>query len=318
MLMRKERKRLMLRKFKRFVPILVFILFNIVVFIISKGENFNLVNIKHILNQSVALIISGMGVIFVMSQGSIDLTQGSILVLAPLIGIFVENIIPGSFIPAVILMGLIIGLSTGFVFSILRVPSFVATLCLSFILRNLAYFLWDFIPGGYIFIPINLFVIDKTQYKIPIVLFIILVMFYIFEFTKIGKYCKAIGADEKVAMYSGVPVKKMKILAYTISGTLGGICALFGVFRAGTLALVTGHFFEWDVLVAVLLGGTPLTGGTNSKLLGVILGSITISVINNGLVLCNVPTLYQQLAKGLVLIIIISLSFEREKVIFVK
>lgn len=305
-------------RFKRYVPISIFILVNILVFIISEGENISFVNIKHILNQSVSLVISGMGVIFVLSQGSLDLTQGSILVLAPLIGIFVEYIIPGSFIPAVILTGMIIGLNTGFIFSILRVPSFVATLCLSFILRNFAYFLWDFIPGGYVFIPLNLFILDKTIYKMPIVIFIILVMYYIFEFTKIGKYCKAIGADERVAEYSGVSVKKMKILAFVISGMLGAICSLFGVFRAGSLAMVTGHFFEWDVLVAVLLGGTPLTGGYNSKLLGVILGSITISVINNGLVLCNIPTLYQQLVKGIILIIIITLSFEREKVIFIK
>ena len=227
----------------------------------------------------------------------------SILVLAPLIGIFSENAIPGSFIPVVILVGMLIGLMTGSIFSLLKVPSFVATLCLSFVLRNFAYFLWDYIPGGYVYIPFNLFVLDKSQYKIPILILIVLTMYYIFEFTKVGKYSKAIGSDEKVAEYSGVPVKKMKILAFVLSGMLGGVCSLFGVFRAGTLALVTGHFFEWDVLVAVLLGGTPLTGGANSKLLGVILGSITISVINNGLVLLNVPTLYQQLVKGLILLL---------------
>ena len=308
----------MSKKIDKYIPIIVFVLFVSVISILTKGRNINFTNIKHILNQSVALIISGMGVIFVMSQGSLDLTQGSILVLAPLIGIFSENAIPGSFIPVVILVGMLIGLMTGSIFSLLKVPSFVATLCLSFVLRNFAYFLWDYIPGGYVYIPFNLFVLDKSQYKIPILILIVLTMYYIFEFTKVGKYSKAIGSDEKVAEYSGVPVKKMKILAFVLSGMLGGVCSLFGVFRAGTLALVTGHFFEWDVLVAVLLGGTPLTGGANSKLLGVILGSITISVINNVLVLLNVPTLYQQLVKGLILITIISLSFEKEKVMFVK
>ncbi|QPM67110.1 ABC transporter permease [Atribacter laminatus] len=308
----------MLKKIDKYIPIIVFVLFVTVISILTKGRNINFTNIKHILNQSVALIISGMGVIFVMSQGSLDLTQGSILVLAPLIGIFSENAIPGSFIPMVIVVGMLLGLMTGSIFSLLKVPSFVATLCLSFVLRNFAYFLWDYIPGGYVYIPFNLFVLDKSQYKIPILILIVLTMYYFFEFTKVGKFSKAIGSDEKVAEYSGVPVKKMKILAFVLSGMLGGVCSLFGVFRAGTLALVTGHFFEWDVLVAVLLGGTPLTGGANSKLLGVILGSITISVINNGLVLLNVPTLYQQLVKGLILITIISLSFEKEKVMFVK
>jgi ribose transport system permease protein len=307
-----------LKKIDKYIPIIVFVLFVTVISILTKGRNINFTNIKHILNQSVALIISGMGVIFVMSQGSLDLTQGSILVLAPLIGIFSENAIPGSFIPMVIVVGMLLGLMTGSIFSLLKVPSFVATLCLSFVLRNFAYFLWDYIPGGYVYIPFNLFVLDKSQYKIPILILIVLTMYYFFEFTKVGKFSKAIGSDEKVAEYSGVPVKKMKILAFVLSGMLGGVCSLFGVFRAGTLALVTGHFFEWDVLVAVLLGGTPLTGGANSKLLGVILGSITISVINNGLVLLNVPTLYQQLVKGLILITIISLSFEKEKVMFVK
>ena len=308
----------MSKKIDKYIPIIVFVLFVSVISILTKGRNINFTNIKHILNQSVALIISGMGVIFVMSQGSLDLTQGSILVLAPLIGIFSENAIPGSFIPMVIVVGMLLGLMTGSIFSLLKVPSFVATLCLSFVLRNFAYFLWDYIPGGYVYIPFNLFVLDKSQYKIPILILIVLTMYYFFEFTKVGKFSKAIGSDEKVAEYSGVPVKKMKILAFVLSGMLGGVCSLFGVFRAGTLALVTGHFFEWDVLVAVLLGGTPLTGGANSKLLGVILGSITISVINNGLVLLNVPTLYQQLVKGLILITIISLSFEKEKVMFVK
>jgi len=140
------------KKIDKYIPIIVFVLFVSVISILTKGRNINFTNIKHILNQSVALIISGMGVIFVMSQGSLDLTQGSILVLAPLIGIFSENAIPGSFIPVVILVGMLIGLMTGSIFSLLKVPSFVATLCLSFVLRtSLIFYGIIFLEGMFTF-----------------------------------------------------------------------------------------------------------------------------------------------------------------------
>lgn len=306
---------------KNATPFIILLFITVVTMVTSNIVTPNMRNMQfilNVLNQSMLLIVSGMGILFVMSMGCIDLTHGAVIVLAPLVGFLLNQKIGGTFVLFTVLVGLVVGFATGCIYSLLRVPTFVATLCISFILRNLSYQIWNFTDGGYVYVPPHLLVLDNLGIKSLIVAVLALLMFYLFRFTRLGKNITYIGSDERVAGLSGVNVRWLKIVAFSISGTMAGLGALVSSLRTGSVALVSGQFFEWDVLIAVLLGGIPLTGGTNTKFLGVIIGAITMSVLNNGLVVCRVPTFYQEMLKGILLILIVSISFNREKILVIK
>lgn len=288
--------------------------------VISGGRTLSLVNLGNIFNQSVLVILSGLGVIFVMSQGSLDLTQGGLIGLSPLVGFLASTYLhPWLFVPVTIITGAALGMISGVLFADLRVPSFVLTLSLSFILRNVIRSLFVFVPnGGMVFIPPVYFALDSLTVKIPTLTVMVAVATYLFRYSPAGYYCRAIGSNEIVALYSGINVKLWKRMAFLFAGLAAGIASVFSTVRIGTITMTSGSFFEFDVLIAILLGGTPLTGGSNSRIGSVIIGAFTIAVLNNGLALGGVPAVYRALIKGLLFIGVVAVSFEREKVGAVK
>lgn len=263
--------------------------------------------------------MSGLGVLFVVSQGSLDLTQGGLIGLSPLVGFFAAEFVhPMLFVPATVLTGTVVGSLTGTLFADLRVPSFVLTLSMSFIIRNVIRALFEFVPGGMVFIPPAYFELDRLVVKLTITVIMVIVAAYIFRATPVGAYVRAIGSNETAAHYSGVNVKRWKRIAFMFAGATAGIASIFGVVRIGTVTMTTGNFFEFDVLIAILLGGTPLTGGSGSRVSSVVVGALTIAVLNNGLALAGVPADYRALIKGLLFLAVVAVSFERGKVGAVK
>lgn len=300
---------------KSIVPYLGLVTVLVLSTFLSNGRTLTARNLNNILNQSLVVMMSGLGVLFVVSQGSLDLTQGGVLGLSPLVGylsaIFLH---PLLFIPVTVMTGLLIGLVTGVVFANLRVPSFVLTLSMSFILRNVIRSLFEFVPSGMVFIPPMYFMLDELWIKLPVALVMMLVALYLFNYTPVGEYIRAIGSNEVVAEYSGINVKRWKRLAFVFAGASAGIASIFSAVRIGTVTMTSGTFFEFDVLIAILLGGTPLTGGSNSKVSSVIVGALTVAVLNNGLALGGVPAVYRALTKGILFLVVVSISFERKKV----
>lgn len=116
--------------------------------------------------------------------------------------------------------------------------------------------------------------IDTFMIKFTIIIVVIITTYYFFVFTKLGKYCRAIGSGETAAKYSGVPVDKIKILAFVISGFLCRLCGFFTIVRTVASTSQTGMLFETDVLTALVLGGMPLTGGSSARIQSAIIGGL--------------------------------------------
>jgi len=300
---------------KQLIPYLGLIAILLIFTIITSGRIIRIQNLKLIFNQAIVLMIGCIGVTFVITQGSLDFSQGSMLGFVAAMSAIAAAKSPLLALPIALLTGLIMGAVNGSLFSFLKIPSFIVTLCMLFILRGLILIITK---SGPLPIPFSMYNLDSYTLKIPVLLVIIIIAVYVFNYTRFGKYGRAIGSGETAAKHSGVPVAKMKLYAFMIAGVLCGICGFLNLIRTGAADSKTGLLFEIDILTALVVGGMPLTGGSNSKIHSAIIGALILSILTNGMILIGVKAELQQAVKGIIFLLAVYFSFERENIAVIK
>jgi ribose transport system permease protein len=133
-------------------------------------------------------------------------------------------------------------------------------------------------------------------------------MWYLFDFTKAGFFSKCIGENQVVGQFAGIPVKTYKTLAFALSGLMAGFVGIFSVGRIGGIAPTMGNFFELQVMTAMFVGGVPVTGGASSKFYKVLVGSLMLAFLQNGLTISRVPSEVSELIQGLILLSVVFLG----------
>jgi ribose transport system permease protein len=275
-------------------------------------------NAWNVLRQISVNICIATGMTLVVLTAGIDLSVGSVLALCGAItaGLLKNGIeIPSSNlyigftllggVLAGILAGTLLGFFNGWTVTKFKVPAFVATLAMLTIARGLT-MLWT---GGF---PISAlggkFAVIGTGWFLGIPLpvwisgIIVLMATALTQKTKLGRYIYAIGGNENAAKLSGININKVKITVYSIAGALAAIGGIIVTSRLDSAQPNAGVSYELDAIAAVVIGGTSLSGGRGT-ILGTVLGAIIIGVLNNGLVLLNVSPFWQQVVKGLVIMI---------------
>ncbi|MDR0936594.1 MAG: ABC transporter permease [Oscillospiraceae bacterium] len=301
-------------KLSDIVPFIAFIVIFAFFTIASGGRMLNAYNLKQLLNQSLVTIVVGCGMLFVVAQGSIDLSVGVNLALSGVIATYVANAVGAwAFIPCALIVGGVVGVFNGIVVSRFKVSSFMLTIAMLIGLRGVINFIQSNLAtstgNGAQYIPASLRLIASNSLRIPLFLAVVAVMAYIFEFTKLGRYSKAIGENETAAKYVGVPVKRIKLAAFVVSGILAGVGAIFSVTSLGGTSQTMGVFLEMQVAMAIFLGGVLVTGGTTAKIYKVVLGSLSITLIVNGLaVIGKAESHISQSVEGILLIAILFIT----------
>jgi ribose/xylose/arabinose/galactoside ABC-type transport system permease subunit len=196
----------------------------------------------------------------------------------------------------------------------MRVPSFMVTLGMLSVARGLTIV----ISASQ---PVNVDPTFQLLGRMPGILILFALSFVaatvLLEYTAFGRRAVAIGGQERVARLSGVPITRLKILMFAFAGlmaALGGI-ALTGRVGAATPDAATG--FELTAITAVVLGGTPLTGGVGN-MMNTVVGALVISILINGMVILGIPSEIQLIVQGLVLVGAVFLSLERGKIGIIK
>ena len=129
---------------------------------------------------------------------------------------------------------------------------------------------------------------------------------------KFGRYVYAVGGNENAAMVSGINVKRIKMMVYVLSGIACGIAAIILTARVSAGLPTAGESYELDAIAATVIGGTSLSGG-RGRLWGTIVGAILLGIVNNGLDLMNVSSFYQQIVKGLIILVAILIDSKRNQ-----
>lgn len=313
--MRKLKSRLGKLKFQDIVPFAAFIVIFLFFTVASYNERTGTVtmltarNLSTLLDQTMQTILVACGTLFVVSQGSTDLSVGVNLALSGVIGMWVAHAtgIAWLLIPVTLIIGLIVGAFNGVVVSKFKVSSFMLTLAMLIGVRGLVNYLQIFTDVQRM--PESLAFLSNSTVKVILFVIIVAVMAYVFEFTKVGRYSRAIGENETTAKFVGVPVDKMKIVAFALSGLLAAVAAIFNLATIGSTSNQMGSFLEIRVVMAIYLGGVLVTGGSSAKFYKILLGSFSIQIIVNGLALMGKSDAhYSQSVQGILLLLILFLS----------
>ena len=291
------------------IPFIAFAVVFVFFSFMSDGRLLSAYSINKLIDQSMVIIIIGCGILFVVAQGSIDLSVGVNLAFSGVIGLWAAMELGSPFllIPFATIVGTAVGIFNGFIVSKLKVPSFILTIAMLIGVRGVVLYIQTKIDAMYI--PAAMKILNEPFVKIPMFAVIVLVMLYVFEFTKAGRYSQAIGENEMVAEFVGVPITKMKILAFALSGMMAGLASVFSIISIGGTSQQMGSFMEMRVAMAVYLGGVLVSGGKSAKGYKVLLGGFTITIIVNGLAIIGYPeTQMSQSVGGILLLLILFIT----------
>ena len=269
-------------------------------------------NFATILQNSSVQCVVAIGMTFVILIGSIDLSVGSNMALTATIAAMASTQIGGAAFFLTPFIGGLIGLVNALVFVYGRIPSFVVTLGMLSIARGLTLIITN---GAPIPIPFSGLFSDIGIPPVPILIVIglALVASFVLLKTSFGRYTFAIGGDEDKANVLGLPVKKVKIIVFTLSGALAGLGGGILAAEIGSGSPTMGTGFELTAISAVVIGGTSLTGGRGS-ILGTVVGSLVMSTLANGLIILGISTEVQTVLTGIVLVGAVLLSIQRGKI----
>lgn len=256
--------------------------------------------------------IGAVGMTFCIMTGNFDISVGSMLGLAGVLGASISNIAGGSIgMLVTVAVTTFLGFFNGIFVTKLKIPAFITTLGMLFIYRSLAYIYTNNVNQyvqGNIWIKIG----NGSFLGLPIPIYIMVICYIIgyllLRKSPVGRYIVAVGTNSRAAALSGINVDNIKILAFTLVGIFVGIAAIInssmlGVANPGMM----GEGWEFQVITAVVLGGTALSGG-NGSLGGSFLAALILVFLKTGMSNAQVNSYWQQVATGLVLIFAVSLN----------
>lgn len=308
--------------FARFRPLLALALMVLVLSLLS-DRFLTPENGWNILRQISVNLCLSVGMTLVILSGGIDLSVGATLGLAGAVaaGLLKHGAaVPGTnllleFTPSgAILAAIVIGAAAGGVNGVaitrFGLPPFVATLGMLSIARGLT-MLWT---GGFpvtglgeSFGHLGTGVLLGMPVPVWIMLGLTAVFVVVTRRTAFGRHLYAVGGNERAARLTGLNVARIKLAVYTLAGALAGVAGLIVTARLDSAQPNAGLGYELDSIAAVVIGGTSLSGGRGS-VAGTVLGCLIIGVLNNGLFLLNVSPFWQQVIKGVVILIAVALD----------
>ncbi len=273
-------------------------------------------NVINVLTQVAIVMLIGSAAVYLMISGNFDLSVGAILAFTGVMHAYMSKAgIPtnASFI-LTILIGVVFGLINGGLVTRLNITPVIATLGTMYVARGLAFIVayWD--GGANInsglpldFAEFGTKMVGSVPMYLIVMLLIVLFFGTVFARTNIVKYAFAIGSNKTAALLSGVRYGPVVLLLYVLVDALAGLSGATVASRIVTGAPKVGVNLEFDVIVAIVLGGTSIYGGEGS-FWGMILGALIVGFVGNTLNLLDVPFFYQFVLKGLILVGAILLS----------
>jgi ribose transport system permease protein len=277
---------------------------------------FSTYNFLTVLSYNTTFGLIALGMTFVIMTGGIDLSVGSLAALCSVVAALVSPYGLLAAIGAAALVGLLVGLFNGWVIAWLRIPPFLATLAMLLAARGLALVLakdatvsvsatqdWAALSQGIL-------------YGVPLPVFLLLVYAIgsiVLNFTRFGRHVLSVGGNEEAARLMGLPVERIILAVYVISGVLAGLAGVLLAGQTFTGSPNEGVGWELTAIAAVVVGGTLLTGGMGSvwtSLVGTLLLGLVFNLLNfeNGLGFISLGVSWQSVIRGAFLLIVVLLQ----------
>lgn len=289
-----------------------------VVFSFASPYFFDTGNFANILLQSATVGIVAIGQGMLIITGEVDLSLGYNVCLTGAIFAYTMKFMdvnPYMAIIIAIAVGTLIGSVNGFLVAYCKLPAFIATLGLQNVAKGFSKIITNATPIATL--PEEIAFMGRGYLgPVPISVIIMLVLYIIFMFvmkkTKFGRNVYAVGGGKVAAFYSGINIRKVSFLTFAIAGLLAGVSGVVLTSRLNSAAITNGNLYEFDAYIGAAIGGISLSGG-KGKIVGAMFGTIFLITFFNGMTMLNVDPFWQDVLKGLVLVIAIGLDVFRNR-----
>lgn len=265
-------------------------------------------NILSVFNQVAVIAVLSCGVTFIIISGNADLQAGSAIALLSCICAVSMKMFENPVLAfcLTLVFGVLFYAVSGYFVSYMGLPAFIVTLAMQMALRGAAYLVADGAPilgvGA-----IN-FLANGTVFGIPMLfimtLVVMLICWYVLSNTVFGRYVYAIGGNREAAAASGINVKRNIFFIYLVDGLICGLAGVLYAARTNSGLPAGANAYEFDAIIACVLGGCSMSGGVG-MVVSSVCGAIVVGIINNCMNLFGVNAYYQQIVKGVVIVIAI-------------
>lgn len=295
------------------LPFVGIVLLVVLFTILTKGRFIEAKNLDLLLKQCFTMVIVMIGAAFLYAMGTLDMAMGAVMSVSALL--ITKLYIAGVPLILSLLAGIIVSAVlmsiTAFAKNYLKIDTFIASLCVMSISTGIVslstkvertFFPYSMAPW-----------LNEPVTKIIVLVVLLAAGFIGFKYTSFSRSLKAIGGNRMVAQASGIRVKRIALLAYIVSGVLLGIASLFEVVRGGVADISVGAGMNLNVIVGLVLGGFPLHGGSRARFSAPIIGALMITALTNGLALLGQANYLGYAIRGILLIVVVSLAYDRSK-----
>lgn len=294
------------------IPIMIMLVLFAIFAIGSHGNTLTIFNIKNIVIQAVPVALGALGVIFVVSIGSTDISVGANAAISATVAALISQLTTQwLMIPLTLIFSTLIGTFLGWIITKFNTDSFMTTLASLIALRGLGNFILSMNT-----ITAPRYLLKITDFKVSIIILIVFVVivFFVFEKTKFGYYCRSMGENERTIRAVGVNTKRIRLMCFSISGFMAGVFGFILLGRVSGASSTLCNMMEMKIQMAIFLGGILVTGGFSAKLFKAIIGSFTIVIIENGLVSCGVDTSPSEAIEGILLVVILCITIYSNRI----
>ena len=292
----------------------------LILFFASNGDRL-MYNLSSVIQSAAVYSVIALGAVFVYSMGFMDISVGQQVGVYVILMILINNKIggmPGLIVGFLVVLALAMfcGFLNGTVGVLLGLPSVVTSLFLMFFFTGAQVLLMEGTGENTIYVrDVTLKPADRDMYSLMLVAIIVVVLLvatYFFKFTKLGKYTRAIGANETTAKQSGVNTIKWRVAGYMALG----VCVALGSFvlltRTGSAGKGTGTGYAMDIMICLILGGMPLKGGMKSKISSALIGAFTYTLLSSVLTTMGVELQMINFVKALIFLVIVLVTCRKK------
>ena len=284
--------------------VLIFVFFTIYL-----GSTFiSLQNILNITRQTAMISIMAVAMSFVISAGVIDLSVGSIAAMSAMLVAIVLRETNSIFLALMcgLSMGALVGVVNGLLITKANIPAFLTTLGMMGIVRGFSMWVTNTAAVPVLNHNFNFIFGTGNLLGVPVLLYwtvlFAVIGYILFNKIPFGRHALATGGNETAARFSGINTKRIKIIVMIMSGTFAAFAGILYAGRMQAGRFTFGQGDELSVIAAVIIGGTSMSGGTGT-IIGVIIGSLLMGMINNGLVLAGLTVAQQTIIRGIIIIL---------------
>ena len=301
------------RWFFQLLPIVLLILLTVLFSVLTGGKITSARNLKIIFQQALIVATVSTGASFIYASGNVNLAMGATTTLTATLLVFFFN--AGGSIPVAIILAVLIGMAIMTISCLISTVLNVRVMFVTIVMMTLLRAIQDsLLKGGSLGVPFDV-VVSLSDSNFSMIAFAIyfVICIILFHFTAIGRSLKLIGTNDVNAFQTGISKAKYILIAFIIAGVGAGLGALMIIERAGSVSVNTMASLNTDVMLAIVLGGMSIFGGSRSFAFTGIIGSLTVCLLNQGLLMIGVDSSIVQAVRGIIFLILIITAQQRPK-----